>query len=698
MWAAATIVIIVVVVVVVVHAATIEVVVLTNQIGPSSATLASVCSNTKAPLRLHVIVPDALVVEAAHRVIPPACARAEWRRVVAESAVVRRVRESGFSAAWEIPAPPPAARARLSARPASSSSSSFPAEGRNVSLRFYLPLAFADLEEFVLIEDDVIVQGDLSRLWELDVAYPMSAGCLRWRRRTSCPSRMESASNLSRVEVQELGLRRRRRCESDEQRECVPAGFFESLALVSLKLFGEAPRLKKRAWNFGLNKINATAWRIAQVTERYVAWVEANRKFGWFPRSSLDVGIPFLALPDVKCLEDADMPVLSGLGFVEPDDLELNGVRLDALGDMYALQWTGKRKPYDSEAAIPEYLPWYQAHAPPPKPPRRQQPHSSVIVWTAPRSGSEWFMDVLDHHPNVCASGEATFGSRGWPRESLLPSEFPPEVPVKPCDPRAMCSWASVSSMLERLFRVEEEEEEDPCARSPNEAFFGGWHLGAVCALRDQALAGAGGVMQEAFRIFIAHVLGGRSSLRFPCGCPVASSTTATKIMAGWMKPGAEVYNLEAFAGILEDLNAKVIFLERANLVASYVSLRVAELTGNFHCGGCRREGRVTVDVDDLRQFLRYRIKQRRDHEVFLSRFDVHRVEYDECIADEPECFRRVFAFLGVDSEIKKVDTIIAEASEDISRDNRTLAERVINYDAVISALREHDDAEFVVN
>ncbi|KAJ8599022.1 hypothetical protein CTAYLR_007697 [Chrysophaeum taylorii] len=348
---------------------------MTDRIASSSAVLASACVNTGAPLRFHLVVPDSEVAEARAKIMPAKCAGAEWR-LLAESAVVQSIRDFGLAITWEIEVP----RTKLSVHVPPWDHSTKHNSVFNC-LRFYLPRLpeFADLESIIFMDDDIIVQGDLARLWAFPLEKPLTAGCLNWIW-NSC-ARMEAFLDLSYAEVPYLGFGALPRgeegsvanltCASDDQRECAPAGFFTSLAETSAAIQGCRLDIEwlrsKRAWNFGLNKFNLTAWRAANVTERYVAWIMANKEFGWFPTTSLGygLGIAFLTLADdVICTDDVGMSVLHGLGFVEPDDLNLSGIPLDTIGEFYSLHWNGDRKPYSPTDAIPEYTDYFLVHTP----------------------------------------------------------------------------------------------------------------------------------------------------------------------------------------------------------------------------------------------------------------------------------------------------------------------------------------------
>lgn len=60
--------------------------------------------------------------------------------------------------------------------------------------------------------------------------------------------------------------------------------------------------------------------------------------------------------------------------------------------------------------ALPEQLP-------------KEPSKNLFVVLTSARSGSEWLMGMLDQHPQVCASGEASKPEMGFPTEAMLSRE-----------------------------------------------------------------------------------------------------------------------------------------------------------------------------------------------------------------------------------------------------------------------------------
>ncbi|MEM1010414.1 MAG: hypothetical protein AAGJ35_15580, partial [Myxococcota bacterium] len=329
---------------------------------------------------------------------------------------------------------------------------------------------------------------------------------------------------------------------------------------------------------------------------------------------------------------DEQLPVLHGLGFVENDDLVRSNVDIESY---YALHWNGDRKPWEWRLAIDAYAPYFLKHAPgisqtftqerakvkAKADARKEAKTNSFLVWTAPRSGSEWFMSILDRHPNICASGETQSSGRGWPREALLLREATEWADV--CQPKAVCHWSITARLLEGLLQESSDGLPEICYSGQNSnASYYGSHLTTICGLLNRALSTAESkdqVMQTAFHYFLAHVLNGErpgdlEDVELPCSCPLHTTVTGLKVMGGWLRPQG-VYDKGGYnlTGVISQLGSKLIILDRMNLVSSYISLRIGQTLGSFHCSGknCKHDLRVNVQVDRLVQFLKQTIAQR---------------------------------------------------------------------------------------
>ena len=144
------------------------------------------------------------------------------------------------------------------------------------------------------------------------------------------------------------------------------------------------------------------------------------------------------------------------MGFISVADLRVNAMSVRSyLDDALALHWSGRNKPWGNAVGGASVLeeeflePWERTV-------RqlqlgsfikeRQKPERVKAVFlTEARSGSEWFMDLLDHHPEICATGDRNNPTAGFGREALLPEHYSGDgcgFRFPTCSVRLSCNWA----------------------------------------------------------------------------------------------------------------------------------------------------------------------------------------------------------------------------------------------------------------
>ena len=149
--------------------------------------------------------------------------------------------------------------------------------------------------------------------------------------------------------------------------------------------------------------------------------------------------------------------------------------RLDNAG---ALHWSGGGKPWDTPRRVDprftrswdqeayslgvlseEIAKVYSETVSHDKDKGHEVPRTFLFL-TAPRSGSEWAMSLLDQHPFVCASGEANNPDTGFPREALMPNAvaYPRQAHsnIKDCALKKGCTWGFFSHHVWMLSRDDE--------------------------------------------------------------------------------------------------------------------------------------------------------------------------------------------------------------------------------------------------
>ncbi|KAL4342812.1 hypothetical protein S83_034170 [Arachis hypogaea] len=120
-------------------------------------------------------------------------------------------------------------------------------------LIIYLPKLFPDLKKIVFLDDDVVVQQDISSLWELDLNGKVSGSVFRsWCGNGCCSAGTKYMDYLN-----------------------------FSHPLISSSFNGN-----RCTWLYGMNIFDLEAWRNTNITEIYHHWLKLNLKSGlelWNP-------------------------------------------------------------------------------------------------------------------------------------------------------------------------------------------------------------------------------------------------------------------------------------------------------------------------------------------------------------------------------------------------------------------------------
>ncbi|CAI9089080.1 OLC1v1023583C1 [Oldenlandia corymbosa var. corymbosa] len=119
-------------------------------------------------------------------------------------------------------------------------------------LRIYIPELFPDLDKIVFLDDDIVVQHDLSSLWDLDLNGKVIGAVVdSWCGHDCCPRRKYK-------------------------------DFFNfTIPVISSNLDGN-----RCAWLYGMNIIDLQAWRKTNITATYHHWLKLNLNSGftlWHP-------------------------------------------------------------------------------------------------------------------------------------------------------------------------------------------------------------------------------------------------------------------------------------------------------------------------------------------------------------------------------------------------------------------------------
>ncbi|XP_068658822.1 probable galacturonosyltransferase 15 [Aristolochia californica] len=118
-------------------------------------------------------------------------------------------------------------------------------------LKIYLPELFPELDKIVLLEDDVVVQHDLSPLWSLDLNGKVNGAVGSWR------------------------------AESYEGEYCLGTTMAGYLNFSDPLIRSSELQKDQCAWHYGLNVFDLQAWRKTNITNKYHQWLQLNADSGF---------------------------------------------------------------------------------------------------------------------------------------------------------------------------------------------------------------------------------------------------------------------------------------------------------------------------------------------------------------------------------------------------------------------------------
>ncbi|KAG6660224.1 hypothetical protein CIPAW_03G090900 [Carya illinoinensis] len=111
-------------------------------------------------------------------------------------------------------------------------------------LRIYIPELFPNLDKVVFLDDDVVIQHDLSPLWEIDLEGKVNGA----------------------VET----------CKGED--EWVMSKHFRNYFNFSHPLISKNLDPDECAWAYGMNIFDLSAWRKTNIREKYHSWLRENLK------------------------------------------------------------------------------------------------------------------------------------------------------------------------------------------------------------------------------------------------------------------------------------------------------------------------------------------------------------------------------------------------------------------------------------
>lgn len=187
-------------------------------------------------------------------------------------------------------------------------------------LRIYIPELFPDLNKIVFLDDDIVVQHDLSSLWEIDLNGKVIGAVVdSW-------------------------------CGAD----CCPGRKYKDYFNFTSPLISSNLNPDRCGWLYGMNVFDLHAWRRSSVTNTYHQWLKRNLNYG------LGLWDPGVVPPALIAFEGHVHPIdpswhVAGLGHRSPN------ISRDKLEAAAVIHFSGPAKPW-LEIGFPEVRSLWSRH------------------------------------------------------------------------------------------------------------------------------------------------------------------------------------------------------------------------------------------------------------------------------------------------------------------------------------------------
>jgi LPS sulfotransferase NodH/lipopolysaccharide biosynthesis glycosyltransferase len=537
-------------------------------------------------------------------------------------------------------------------------------------LRFYLPYLslFRNQAYIFFVDDDILIRKDLAliartTLPTLPNHKAIVTPCNIWMWDKTCQrfAFLNETTIGSILEMPSL-YGDRQMCRDESETHCYPAPYQDFLHRVLPAATTDNPQPEKQsAWNFGFSLFQLTHWKQEGLTAQYEAVMKASYAEHVFPETSLSfgLGVAYLAFAgSVDCWDDSKVRVRDGFGFIEHSRFE-KSFGVDFIDAVDVIHYTGPIKPWKPKTTIEasSLEPWLAVLANEDYPIPEQLPLTPstevFVVLVGERTGTQWLMDAVDHHPAICA-GENGRPETGFSPDSLMPRKLD-WLPL--CSTRRSCSFEFIynavldlQATMDRRGRyalypircqqqnVQRDELKDHLPRICNfiKTLHGNF---SDAAIEDLWI--------DAYRREDDRLIG--------CSCPRGTKVKGLKVLSEWMasddRPNA--LTLKALR------NSKVIRMKRSNLVDRYVSQEVAIKTGMYkvtthgeHEDQIRKLGAIQLVPKTMIETIGKWEKddENADRWAKMNGSEVLELDYEECMADPGVCIERVCSFLGISS------------------------------------------------
>eukprot|EP00934_Nitzschia_sp_Nitz4_P006067 Nitzschia sp. Nitz4//scaffold441_size7222//3174//5670//NITZ4_009161-RA/size7222-processed-gene-0.0-mRNA-1//1//CDS//3329552025//6057//frame0 len=531
--------------------------------------------------------------------------------------------------------------------------------------RFYLPYlsALQHADAYFLIDDDIIVKADIGKIAKTatEKLVGNSTGlvcpCNIWRWDGDCSKFVFKDRDEKMLDSSPI-YGSAPNCTSETQKDCVPESYRDFLETVTPATKEELEQ--ELAWNFGFCFVPRRNWLQLNLTQRYESVMKASYKDHVFPENSLafGLGVAYLAfVGSISCWGETAI-VRDGFSFVDPESYH-EAFGKDYIGAIDVIHYTGPFKPWEDYARIrhQNLKPWLDAmereNMDMPKLVSKEPTKDVFTVLTSWRSGSEWVFDMLDQHPDLCASGESFNPQRGFPTEAMNVFESP-WLPV--CSSKKGCQFQFVMENIQELTSGELPPPRCKLRSSSGNATYTDplphEHLVRLCNFIDvlQGDYSQPAVVKAWVDAFVTE-----NQDLMGCSCPLGNKLKGLKLMNDWIinapKPPKRLLNLNetAFAG------SKLIRFRRANLFERFKSLVTAQQSNVWHARSAAesvqgKQQRIHMPVDRMLQSIRYmdRTDRYADDWAQMYASDVLWIVYEDCREAPLDCFNSMFDFLGV--------------------------------------------------
>lgn len=188
-------------------------------------------------------------------------------------------------------------------------------------LRIYIPELFPDLNKIVFLDEDVVVQHDMSSLWELDLNKKVVGAVVdSW-------------------------------CGDN----CCPGKKYKDYLNFSYPIISSNFDHDRCVWLYGVNVFDLEAWRRVKITTNYHKWLKHNLNFG------MELWQPGVHPPALLAFEGQVHPIdpswhVGGLGYRPP---QAHNIKM--LGNAVVLHFSGPAKPW-LDVGFPELRSLWNRH------------------------------------------------------------------------------------------------------------------------------------------------------------------------------------------------------------------------------------------------------------------------------------------------------------------------------------------------